>query len=98
MQKELDVIIDLMKDLQDKMQYGEDDFAERLGRKKPEGLEVAKVSVMPGEDDDKDMAMEPDGDADDMAMMGHGGDEDCFEDEEKDPEADFKKRLMKLRG
>jgi len=33
-----------MKDLQEKMEYGEDDFAERLGRKKPD-VEIAKISV-----------------------------------------------------
>ena len=44
---ELQLIQELMSVLQDKMQYGEDDFSERLGRKKPE-VEVVKVeSEMP---------------------------------------------------
>ncbi len=60
--KDLDVIIDLMKDLQEKMQYGEDDFSERLGRKKPD-MEIAKVSVEPDMEPDsmdpmEDMEME----------------------------------------
>lgn len=32
--------MDLMEELQEKMQYGEEDFAERLGRKKPEAVEM----------------------------------------------------------
>ena len=45
MQKELEIIMDLMKELQEKMQYGEEDFSERLGRKKEPAVEVAKVSI-----------------------------------------------------
>lgn len=86
MKQELQVIMDLMKDLQDKMEYGEDDFNDRLGRKKPE-VEVMKVGVSPTMDD-KDM---PDG-MDDM-----DGDEGGME-EEMSPEDKLKDRLMKLRG
>ncbi len=40
--QELQIIQELMEVLQDKMQYGEDDLSERLGRKKPD-VEVVKV-------------------------------------------------------
>lgn len=49
MKDEFEVIMGLMEDLQDKMQYGEEDFSERLGRKKPD-LEMMKVEVEPMED------------------------------------------------
>lgn len=49
MKDEFEIIMGLMEDLQDKMQYGEDDFSERLGRKKPD-LEMMKVEVEPVEE------------------------------------------------
>lgn len=46
MQKELDIIMDLMKDLQDKMEFSPDDFNQRLGKNKP-AVEIVKVGVDP---------------------------------------------------
>lgn len=40
--EDLAVILDLMTQLQEKMQYGEEDFSERLKRPKPE-VEVMKI-------------------------------------------------------
>lgn len=90
MQKELQVIMDLMKELQDKMEYGEEDLSERLGRKKPE-LEVMKIEgEMPEMEDEKpEVELE----------LGGGMDmeEDC-EPGMESPEYKLKKRLMKLRS
>jgi hypothetical protein len=44
MKEELKVIQDLMADLMEKMEYGEDDFSERLGREKPK-VEVMKMEM-----------------------------------------------------
>jgi hypothetical protein len=88
MQKELSIIMDLMKKLQEKMQYGEEDFAERLGRKKaPEAVEIAKVSIgeskLPGMEGDMEGGLEEE--------------EDMLEEDES-PEAKLKNRILKLRG
>ena len=40
--KELQLIQELMSELSDQMELGEDDFNERLGRKKP-AIEVTKI-------------------------------------------------------
>ena len=40
--EEFEIIEKLMEELKEKMQYGEEDFAERLGKKKPE-VEVTKI-------------------------------------------------------
>jgi hypothetical protein len=87
MEDKLNMIISLMEDLKDKMQYGEDDLSERLGRKKPE-VEVMKVEAEP------EMAMESD-ESPEVADMEGG-----FEDEaaEESPEDKLKNRLMKLRA
>lgn len=78
----LSVIKDLMEQLVGEMKPTEDDFAERLGRKKPD-LEVMKIGV--GVDEEP---MEKEGMEDEMAMM----------EEEMSPEDKLKKRLMKLRA
>ncbi len=85
MKQELQVIMDLMKDLQEKMEYSPDDFEERLGKKKP-GIEVMKIEgELPVEEAEMgEMPMEEEGMEGDMMEEG--------------PEAALKKRLMKLRG
>lgn len=113
MSKELEVIMQLMEELQEKMSYGEDDFAERLGKKKP-GLEVLKI-----EGEMKD----PEGmqDAEEMLGMDLDSDDEMGEDPEHvakvlgkgfepedehdmeiemevSPEDKLKKRIMKMRG
>jgi len=40
MKQELQVIQDLMADLMEKMEYGEEDFAERLGKPKAAAIEI----------------------------------------------------------
>lgn len=86
MHNELEVIMKLMEELQEKMEPGEEDFEERLGRKKP-GVEVVKIEgEMPGEDDGMD--------GEDM-----GGEDFAMDFEEPEsPEEKLKKRIMKLRG
>ncbi len=82
MKHELEHIKELMNELIEKMNYGEEDFSERLGRKKPE-VEVMKVEgELPEEEmmEDEEMPME-----EDMEM-------------EMSPADKLKKRLMKLRG
>ncbi len=82
MKNELEHIKELMDELITKMSYGEEDFSERLGRKKPE-IEVMKVEGEMPEDEmmeDEMMPME-----EDMEM-------------EASPADKLKKRLMKLRG
>jgi hypothetical protein len=62
--KELEIIMELMEELKDSMEYNKDDFESRLGRKKPE-IEVLKIEgdleEMPEEDmeDESPMMMEP---------------------------------------
>lgn len=102
---ELKLISQLMDQLQGEMEYDEDDFASRLGRKKP-GVEVVKIEgklpmsgsdplekmeEMSGEDLDGDMEMDEDPSHAAMVM-------DEGEDDEMGPEAMLKKRLMKLRA
>lgn len=84
MKQELQVIMDLMQDLQEKMSYGEEDFAERLGRKKPEAELEIKVE---GGELGNGHSEEPDLD-----------DEMNAEVEEEGPEEKLKSRLMKLRA
>lgn len=84
-----------MEELKDQMEYGEDDFAERLGRKKP-GIEVVKIEGKMPMDEDMEDAEE---------MMGEDLDEDMEmgePEEHKDaiigsPEDVLKERLMRLR-
>lgn len=81
--RDLALIQELMEKLQDEMEYGEDDFAERLGRKKPE-VEVLKVeSELPDEEDEAMEEEEPS-----LPM----------DDEDESPEEKLKKRLLKLRS
>jgi hypothetical protein len=103
--KELDIIKELMEQLQGEMQYGKDDFEERLGRKKPE-MQVIKIEgELPKEGDDEleekeellgrdlDGDMEQGEDPEHAAMV-LGRDME----EKLSPEDELKKRLMKLRG
>ena len=94
---ELSVIKELMEKLVGEMEPSEDDFAERLGRKKPD-LEVVKVGVgmspemekkeeMLGKDLEGDMEMGEDPEHAAMVL-----------DEGMSPEEKLKKRLMKLRA
>jgi hypothetical protein len=55
--KKLEMIMKLMEELQEEMQYGEEDFSSRLGRKKPEIEVVSLEGEMPLEESDEmDMA------------------------------------------
>ena len=86
--RELEIIRELMDKLSDEMEYGEDDFVERLGRKKPEIKVIKMEGELPLEDEDmEEDSMEPE-----MEL------EDEFDMEESSPEEDLKRRLMKLRG
>ncbi len=65
----LKAIADLMADLQEQMEYGEEDFSERLGREKPkvEVLEIEGKLPMEGEEDlEEDMDMDMGEDEDEM--------------------------------
>jgi hypothetical protein len=98
MNKELDVIMELMEDLQEKMQYGEGDFEERLGRKKP-GIEVMKIEGKLPMGEDEAEGMESEMGEDELAMesdpmMGAELDEEL----EESPEEKLKKRIMKMRA
>ncbi len=86
--KELELIQKLMDELQEKMQYGKEDFEERLGRKKPE-IEVMKIEgkVPLGESDDEE-------DSEHFERV----EEEPKDMEPSSPEEELKKRLMKLRG
>lgn len=95
--RELDIIKELMGKLEDEMQYGEEDFSERLGRPKASiKIEIGKKSL--GDDMDEGMDSEE--------GMSHGMDHEMNPlDEEEDylsaskyPEESLKKRLLKLRG
>ena len=90
--KELMMIQQLMDKLSEEMEYGEEDFSERLGRKKPE-IEVIKMEgKMPMEESDMEMEDESyDPEMEDMDEMD-------MDMEESSPEDDLKRRLMKLRG
>lgn len=92
MKHDLDMIIKLMEELKDGMEYGEEDFNERLGKQKPE-VEVLKVE---GEMPLKKGVMEEGCEEDEM---DHEFDEDSGSFFAKnDPEESLKKRVMKLRG
>ena len=82
--RKFEIIKQLMEELQEEMQYGEDDLSERLGRKKP-GIEVMKIE---GEVGDGEMPEE-------LGLESGDGEEEVFEE---GPEERLKSRLMKLRG
>lgn len=100
---EFEIIKELMQELEDKMQYGEDDLAERLGRKKP-GVEVVKIEGKMPEDPmmekkEEELGMDLDQDQEMGEDPEHvekvlGDDEDM----PMDPDAKLKARLMKLRA
>lgn len=93
--KKMEIIQQLMEELQDQMQYGEDDLGDRLGRKKPD-VEIMKMGI-DGKDDP--MMDDHDGDEDMPGGMGHGMDRGMMMDAmNDDPEENLKNRLMKLRG
>lgn len=81
--KQMQIIQELMEELQETMQYSEDDLGERLGREKPTAVKM-EIEAEPlgmdhmGEDEEMEMGME--------------------EGLESSPEDSLKKRLMKLRG
>lgn len=81
---ELGIIQELMEFLQDKMQYGEEDLSERLGRPKPE-VQVTKIEGEMPMGDDAEM------ESPDMDPMGGM-------DEMESPEDKLKHRIMKMRG
>lgn len=88
--RKFEIIQQLMEELQEEMQPGEEDFSSRLGRKKP-GMEILKVEgeMSPKSEGEIDMDME-------------GREEFCEpmdgEEMEESPDERFKNRLMKLRG
>lgn len=57
MKHELEMIIELMQELQGKMEHGEEDFSERLGRKKPE-ISMMKVEAGPEVEGEIEMGMD----------------------------------------
>lgn len=93
---DLKMIMELMEELKEEMQYGEKDFSERLGRKKPEEFEMPMddaideheglVAVLesPSHEDDEEEAEEQGEELDEML-------------EESSPEDKLKQRLLKLR-
>lgn len=93
MRDQMDIIADLMEELKGAMEYGESDFDERLGRKKP-AMEVVKIE---GEMDpmleakEEAVGMDLDGDSE----MGEGME---HMEEVLSPEDKLKERLQKLRG
>jgi hypothetical protein len=101
--RDLDIIGKWAEDLIEAMGYGEEEFDDRLGRKKP-GLEVMKIEgKMPMkmmakegmEDDDMDMK-------ESMKEVEMGPEPYDFEEEEEDydladEDKDLKRRLKKLR-
>lgn len=99
MHEKLKVIQQLMQELQDEMQYGEDDFAERLGKKKPD-IEVVKVEGSMDQDPmlekkEEKLGMDLDGD---MEMGEDPEHAEMVMGEDEGPEEKLKNRLMKLRG
>jgi division protein CdvB (Snf7/Vps24/ESCRT-III family) len=86
MHDELKVIIDLMQDLQGKMEYGEEDFSDRLGRKKP-GIEVTKIEGELPEELEEGFEDEPLVEEEEIGI-----------DAPIDADEKLKQRLMKLRG
>ena len=85
---DLEIVKELMKQLQDEMNYSGDDLNERLGKPK---MEVTKIEgELPMDEDIPMQEME-----DDMEF-DFDADEGTFS--EKTPEMELKKRLMALRG
>src|SRR5690554_2777181 len=107
--KELEIIKELMDKLTDEMEYSEEDFAERLGRK-PEIKAIKIEGELPEDleeelEDDLEESEEREVeeelsvhklplDEDDSEYEEYDYDE---ESEELSPEDELKKRLMKLR-
>jgi hypothetical protein len=82
--KELEIISQLMEELQKQMEPAESDFAERLGRKKPE-VEILKIEGKVPSDEEE--------------VQEEESEEDMFGEPEMESEEDsLKQRLMKLRG
>lgn len=94
--RELDIIASLMEELQNQMEYSEDDLSERLGRKKP-GIEVMKIE---GKLPDGGDPLEQAEDLASADMEGGSGDamEGDMDEESMDPDDKLKHRLMRLRG
>ncbi len=88
--KELEIIKDLMDELCEKMKYSSEDFEERLGRKKDEGL-MKKTGEHYG------VNKEPGGKPEDMgipvAEKGDPGEDDDADEEEK-----LRGRIMRLKA
>lgn len=81
--QELEIIMELMEELKDSMEYNKDDFESRLGRKKPE-VEVLKIEgELPLDEEMPEEGME-----DETSMMM----------EEPSEEDSLKQRIRKLRG
>jgi hypothetical protein len=84
---EFDIIKNLMHELEEKMEYGEDDLSERLGRKKD-----CELKAMPMKDEgEMSYAPEHKGMSE---KMGHMPEDEDIED----PEENLKMRIMKLRN
>lgn len=80
--KELEIIKELMAELEDKMQFDENDLSARLGRKKPE-VEVPELEgEMPEEEESEELMEE------ELPLL----------EEEMTPEEKLKRRLLKLRS
>lgn len=97
--KELSLIKELMEQLTDEMEYGEDDFAERLGKGKP-GVTVLKIEGKTGEDPmmekaEEKMGMDLDGDMEEGESPMHKA---MVMGEDMSPDDKLKQRLMRLRG
>ena len=102
----LQVIKELMDELQEKMEFGKDDFEERLGRKKPD-IEVMKVEGSMDHDmmdpemehEEEESGIDLDGDME----MGESPEHAAMvlgksSEEPMSPEEKLKQRLLKLRG
>lgn len=94
----LHMIKKLMEELAEKMEYGADDFEERLGRKKPDSMTVDVIAAKPMKSlshDEVEKAEEglfPAEEAEEEKLMGMSHED--MEDEEEDS---LKDRLMRLR-
>lgn len=96
--REMQLIMELMEELQDQMKYGEEDFSERLGRKKPE-IDVIKVEGKMEDPKLEHMEEELGTDLDDDQEMGEDPEHmEMVLGEDVSPEEKLKQRLMKLRG
>lgn len=93
--RELELISELMELLQDKMEYSEGDFAERLGKKKPEVavLEIEKGPMSELEEEEEELGMDLDADMEEGESMEHK-----MKVMGEDPESELKKRIMKMRA